>query len=66
MLDRRSALEAAQARNPDAPGPAHAPEIVPQHVHDHHVLGPVLAAREELAGERPILIACPAREPESP
>ena len=42
------------------PGLADPPEVVAQDVHDHHVLGLVLAAGEELAGQRPVLVPRPA------
>ena len=54
MLDGGRSLEPAQPRHADAAGPADAPEVVAQDVHDHHVLGAVLGARQQLAGERPV------------
>ena len=60
VLHCRGALEAQEPRHAHGPGLADPPEVVAQHVHDHHVLGLVLAAREELAGQRPVLVPCPA------
>ena len=55
MLDGRGAFQAAQPRDPDRAGLAHAAEVVAQHVDDHHVLGTVLGAGQQLAGERAVL-----------
>ena len=54
VLDGGRPLEPAQARDADAPRPADAPEVVAQDVDDHHVLGAVLGARQQLARERAI------------
>ena len=47
------------------PGQADPPEVVAQHVDDHHVLGAVLGARQQLARERTVLgaVAPAARVP---
>ena len=54
VLDRGGPFETAEPWNADAPGPADATQVVAQDVHDHHVLGPVLVAGQELTGERPV------------
>ena len=51
MKDVREDLEPAELRNLDGPDRAHAAEIVTKHIHDHHVLGAVLRAGEELGTE---------------
>ena len=63
VLDRGGPLEAAEPRDADAPRAADAAEVVAQHVDDHHVLGAVLGAREQLAGQRPVLVAVAAARP---
>ncbi len=63
VLDGGRALEAQQPGHAHRAGLADPPEVVAQHVHDHHVLGLVLGAREQLAGERAILLAGPAARP---
>ena len=57
VLDGGRPLEPAQARDADAPRPADPAEVVAQDVDDHHVLGAVLGARQQLARERPVLRA---------
>ena len=54
VLHRDRPLEPAQARDPDAARPTDAPEVVAQDVDDHHVLGAILGAGEQLAGERAV------------
>ena len=63
VLDGGRPLEAAEARDADGARDADAAEVVAQDVDDHHVLGPVLGAGEELARERPVLLARPAARP---
>ena len=63
MLDRRGPFEAAEPRHADAPRATDTAEVVAQDVHDHHVLGPVLGAGEQLAGEASVLVAVPAARP---
>jgi GNAT superfamily N-acetyltransferase len=55
MLDRGSALEAAEPGDPDAPRATDTTEIVAQDVNDHHVLGAVLGTAQQLAREGPVL-----------
>ena len=55
MLDGCRPLEPAEARDADAPRATDTAEVVAQHVHDHHVLGAILGAGEQLTGERAIL-----------
>ncbi len=55
VLDGRRPFQAAEARHPDGAGDADPAKVVAQDVDDHHVLGPVLGAGEELTGERPVL-----------
>ena len=61
VLDGGGALEAQEPRHADGPRHADPPEVVAQHVHDHHVLGLVLAAGEELAGQRAVLARASGR-----
>ena len=63
VLDGGGALEAAGAGHADRPRVADPPEVVAQHVDDHHVLGPVLGAGQQLPGERAVLLAGPAARP---
>ena len=53
VLDCRGPLEAQESRHAHGSGLADPPEVVAQDVHDHHVLGLVLAAGEELARPAP-------------
>ena len=53
MLDGGRPLEAAQPRDPDGAGLADATEVVAQDVDDHHVLGTVLGAGQQLAARAP-------------
>ena len=55
VLDRCRPLQPAQTRHADRTGQAHPTEVVAEDVDDHHVLGAVLGARQQLAGERAIL-----------
>ena len=54
VLDRGGPLESAQPRDANGARAADAAEIVAQDVDDHHVLGAVLGAGQQLARERPI------------
>ena len=49
-------LEAQQPRHADRPRLADPAEVVAEHVDDHHVLGLVLGARQQLAGEGAVLL----------
>ena len=53
VLDGGGPLEPAQPRDADRAGLADAAEVVAQDVDDHHVLGAVLGAGEQLAREAP-------------
>ena len=57
VLDGRRPLEAAQPGDPDRSGGADAAEVVPKDVDDHHVLGPILVARQQLAGQGAVFLA---------
>ena len=63
MLHRGRSLEAEQPGNPDRSGLADPPEVVAQDVDDHHVLGLVLGAGQQLARQRPVLLTRPASRP---
>ena len=54
VLDRGRSLEAAEARDANGARPADPSEVVAQDVDDHHVLGAVLGAGQQLARERPV------------
>ena len=56
VLDGAGPLEPAQPRDADRARPADPPEVVAQDVDDHHVLGPVLGAGQQLGRERPVLL----------
>ena len=56
VLDRGRPLEPAQPWDADAPRATDAAEVVAEHVDDHHVLGSVLGAREQLARQCPVLV----------
>ena len=60
MLDGGRPLEAQQPRHADRARLADPAEVVAEHVDDHHVLGLVLRARQQLAGEGAVLLAGPA------
>ena len=51
VLDGARPLQPAESRDPDRAAHADAAEVVAQDVHDHHVLGAILRAGQELAGE---------------
>ena len=55
-MDGLVALHLPQARNRDRAGRRDAPEIVPQQVDDHDVLGPFLGVGGELFGKGPVLL----------
>ena len=63
VLDGGRPLEPAEARHADGARRADPAEVVAEDVDDHHVLGAVLLAREQLAGERAVLVAGPAARP---
>ena len=57
VLDGRRPLEPQSRGTRTRARLAHPAEVVAQDVDDHHVLGLVLGAREQLAGQRPVLVA---------
>ena len=63
VLDGGGPLEAAQARDADRARLADPAEVVAQDVDDHHVLGAVLGAGQQLAGERAVLGPVAAARP---
>ena len=60
VLDGRGSFQPAQPRDADRAGLADAAEVVAQDVDDHHVLGAVLGAGQQLAREPAILGAVAA------
>jgi hypothetical protein len=60
VLDGGRALEAAQARDAHRAGLADPPEVIAEDVDDHDVFGPILGARQQLAGEGAVLRTVPA------
>ena len=60
VLDGGRPLEPQQPRHADRARLADPAEVVAEHVDDHHVLGLVLRARQQLAGEGAVLLARPA------
>ena len=60
VLDRGGPLEPQEPRHPHGARLADPAEVVAQDVDDHHVLGLVLGLGEQLAGQRPVLVPCPA------
>ncbi len=62
MEDLREDLQLAQPLDRHRAGLAHTPEIVAQHVDDHHVLGAVLGARLQFGAQARVLFGVgPAR-----
>ena len=55
VVDGGVVLQREQLRHPDGAGAAHPGEVVPQQIHDHHVLGPVLVALLQGAAERRVV-----------
>ncbi len=55
LQDGRIALDVEQVRDPHAAGARHAPQIVPDHVDDHHVLGALLVGLTQASGVLDIL-----------
>src|SRR6185503_5170666 len=56
----RGSLEAAEPRDSHAARNADPPEVIPEDVDDHHVLGTVLLRGEELAREPAVVLAVAA------
>ncbi len=55
VVHRRVVLQREQLGHPHRPRPAHPAQVVPQQVHDHDVLGPVLLALRQRASQRGIV-----------
>ena len=55
MVHRGMLLEGEELGHPHRAGPADPGKVVPQQVHNHHVLGPVLRALGQRAAERRVV-----------
>src|SRR6266436_2505032 len=56
VVDRGVVLFPEHPRHAHRPRPTHARQVVPEEVHDHHVLGPVLVALYQGAGQRRVVL----------
>ena len=55
LPERRVALGLPEPRHPDRPDPGDPAQVVAHHVHDHHVLGPLLLGGAQAGRLQPVL-----------